>query len=133
MRRRGERCGGTWVTKEKKKHVPKKMRTAVLNVLNLFDWNTSNAGTATAQRWQETMKDIALMAKDAEALEHMGAGAGDYADFDPSLPGYIDTLLQQTGGKTGIGQFSGEQMRQDRKSTRLNSSHKTESRMPSSA
>lgn len=94
------------------KHVPKKMRTAVLNVLNLFDWNTSNAGTATAQRWQETMKDIALMAKDAEALEHMGAGAGDYADFDPSLPGYIDTLLQQTGGKTGIGQFSGEQMRQ---------------------
>ena len=51
------------------KHVPKKMRTAVLNVLNLFDWNTSNAGTATAQRWQETMKDIALMAKDAEALE----------------------------------------------------------------
>lgn len=94
------------------KHVPKKMRTAVLNVLNLFDWNTSNAGTATAQRWQETMKDIALMAKDAEALEHMGAGAGDYADFDPSLPGYIDTLLQQTSGKTGIGQFSGEQMRQ---------------------
>ena len=46
-----------------------RMQKTVLNLLNSIDVNNSVEGTKSAARWQEVMKDVQLMAKDALAAD----------------------------------------------------------------
>ena len=50
-------------------HVQTRMQKTVLNLLNSIDVNNSVEGTKSAARWQEVMKDVQLMAKDALAAD----------------------------------------------------------------
>lgn len=77
-------------------HVQTKMQGAVLNLLNSLNMNVGREGTGTAARWQETMKDIQLMAKDALAADGGLTDTDAYADFDPDLPEMISELMDGT-------------------------------------
>lgn len=77
-------------------HVQTKMQGAVLNLLNSLNMNVGREGTGTAARWQETMKDIQLMAKDALAADGGLTDTDAYADFDPDLPEMISELMAGT-------------------------------------
>lgn len=77
-------------------HVQTKMQSAVLNLLNSLNMNVGREGTGTAARWQETMKDIQLMAKDALAADGGLTDTDAYADFDPDLPEMISELMAGT-------------------------------------
>lgn len=77
-------------------HVQTKMQDAVLNLLNSLNMNVGREGTGTAARWQETMKDIQLMAKDALAADGGLTDTDAYADFDPDLPEMISELMAGT-------------------------------------
>ena len=81
------------------------------------------------------------MKKTLAAVAVLGAFAGSALAADVQLYGIVDTGLQYVHGDTDstapnsdFDSFSMESgMASDRKSTRLNSSHNRESRMPSSA
>lgn len=77
-------------------HVQTKMQSAVLNLLNSLNMNVGREGTGTAARWQEVMKDIQLMAKDALAADGGLTDTDAYADFDPDLPEMISELMAGT-------------------------------------
>ena len=77
-------------------HVQTKMQGTVLNLLNSLNLNVGREGTGTAARWQEVMKDIQLMAKDALAADGGLTDADAYADFDPDLPEMISELMAGT-------------------------------------
>lgn len=77
-------------------HVQTKMQGAVLNLLNSLNMNVGREGTGTAARWQETMKDIKLMAMDALAADGGLTDTDAYADFDPDLPEMISELMAGT-------------------------------------
>lgn len=77
-------------------HVQTKMQGTVLNLLNSLNLNVGREGTGMAARWQEVMKDIQLMAKDALAADGGLTDADAYADFDPDLPEMISELMAGT-------------------------------------
>lgn len=78
-------------------HVQTRMETAVYDLLTQIDPSTSLDGTKTAARWQETMKDIQLMAQQSLNADKGLADADTYADFDPDLPESIKELLHDAG------------------------------------
>lgn len=77
-------------------HVQTRMQGVVLNLLNSIDPNSSQEGTKSAARWQEVMKDVQLLAKDALAADGGLADTDAYADFDPDLPDMVEELLHGT-------------------------------------
>lgn len=86
-----------WLMKPtEQQHIQTKMQGAVLNLLNSLNMNVGREGTGTAVRWQETMKDIQLMAKDALAADSGLTDTDVYADFDPDLPEMISELMAGT-------------------------------------
>ena len=77
-------------------HVQTRMQGVLLNLLNSIDPNSSQEGTKSAARWQEVMKDVQLLAKDALAADGGLADTDAYADFDPDLPDMVEELLHGT-------------------------------------
>lgn len=75
-------------------HVQTRMQGAVVNLLNSLDMKVGRKGTGTEARWQEVMKDIQLLAKDALAADSGMVDTDAYADFDPDLPEMIGELIQ---------------------------------------
>lgn len=92
-------------------HVQTRMQKTVLNLLNSIDVNNSVEGTKSAARWQEVMKDVQLMAKDALAADGGLSDTDAYADFDPDLPEAINELMQGND-HARIVDFDVKQMRQ---------------------
>ena len=92
-------------------HVQTRMQGAVLNLLNSLDLKVGREGSGTAARWQEVMKDIQLMAKDALAADSGMADTDVYADFDPDLPAMIGELIQ--GNETlDVSRMNSRQLKQ---------------------
>lgn len=92
-------------------HVQTRMQGAVLNLLNSLDMKVGREGSGTAARWQEVMKDIQLMAKDALAADSGMADTDVYADFDPDLPAMIGELIQ--GNETlDVSRMNSRQLKQ---------------------
>lgn len=92
-------------------HVQTKMEKAVYDLLGKIDPSTSARGTKSDIRWQETMKDIQLMAQ--QSLD-AGKGLTDvdtYADFDPDLPNMIEALVKDAGD-LDLHKLNGRQMQQ---------------------
>ena len=77
-------------------HVQTRMQGVVLNLLNSIDPNSSQEGTKSAARWQEVMKDVQLLAKDALAADGGLADTDAYADLDPDLPDMVEERLHGT-------------------------------------
>lgn len=75
-------------------HVQTRMQGAVVNLLNSLDMKVGRKWTGTEARWQEVMKDIQLLAKDALAADSGMVDTDAYADFDPDLPEMIGELIQ---------------------------------------
>lgn len=76
-------------------HVQTRMQGVVLNLLNSIN-PSGREGTKSAARWQEIMKDVQIMAKDALAADGGLVDTEDYADFDPDLPDMVEELLHGT-------------------------------------
>lgn len=92
-------------------HVQTRMQGEVLNLLNSLDMKVGREGSGTAARWQEVMKDIQLMAKDALAADSGMADTDAYADFDPDLPAMIGELIQ--GNETlDVSRMNSRQLKQ---------------------
>ena len=78
-------------------HVQTKMEKAVYDLLGKIDPSTSARGTKSDIRWQETMKDIQLMAEQSLKADKGLADVDTYADFDPDLPNMIEALVNDAG------------------------------------
>ena len=78
-------------------HVQTKMEKAVYDLLGKIDPSTSARGTKSDIRWQETMKDIQLMAEQSLKADKGLADVDTYADFDPDLPNMIEALVKDAG------------------------------------
>lgn len=78
-------------------HVQTKMEKAVYDLLGKIDPSTSARGTKSDIRWQETMKDIQLMAQQSLDAGKGLTDADDYADFYPDLPNMIEALVKDAG------------------------------------
>lgn len=78
-------------------HVQTRMEKAVYDLLGKIDPSTSARGTKSDIRWQETMKDIQLMAEQSLDADKGLNDADDYADFDPDLPNMIEALVKDAG------------------------------------
>lgn len=101
-----------WLTKPtEQQHVQTRMQQKVLNLLNSLDMKVGPEGTATAMRWQESMKDIQLMANDALAADSGMKETDAYADFDPDLPAMIEELINSTD-TLNVAKMNSYQLRQ---------------------
>lgn len=78
-------------------HVQTNMEKAVYDLLGKIDPSTSARGTKSDIRWQETMKDIQLMAQQSLDAGKGLTDADDYADFYPDLPNMIEALVKDAG------------------------------------
>ena len=78
-------------------HVQTRMEKAVYDLLGKIDPSTSARGTKSDIRWQETMKDIQLMAEQSLKADKGLADVDTYADFDPDLPNMIEALVKDAG------------------------------------
>ena len=78
-------------------HVQTRMEKAVYDLLSKIDPSTSARGTKSDIRWQETMKDIQLMAEQSLKADKGLADVDTYADFDPDLPNMIEALVKDAG------------------------------------
>lgn len=78
-------------------HVQSNMEKAVYDLLGKIDPSTSARGTKSDIRWQETMKDIQLMAEQSLKADKGLADVDTYADFDPDLPNMIEALVKDAG------------------------------------
>ena len=78
-------------------HVQTRMEKAVYDLLGKIDPSTSARGTKSDIRWQETMKDIQLMAEQSLKADKGLADVDTYANFDPDLPNMIEALVKDAG------------------------------------
>ena len=78
-------------------HVQTRMESAVYDLLGKIDPSSSARGSKSDVRWQETMKDIQLMAQQSLEADKGLAEADSYADFDPDLPSMIEELTRDAG------------------------------------
>lgn len=78
-------------------HVQTRMEKAVYDLLGKIDPSTSARDTKSDIRWQETMKDIQLMAEQSLKADKGLADVDTYADFDPDLPNMIEALVKDAG------------------------------------
>lgn len=78
-------------------HVQTRMEKAVYELLGKIDPSTSARDTKSDIRWQETMKDIQLMAEQSLKADKGLADVDTYADFDPDLPNMIEALVKDAG------------------------------------
>ena len=78
-------------------HVQTRMEKAVYDLLGKIDPSASARGTKSDIRWQETMKDIQLMAEQSLKADKGLADVDTYADFDPDLPNMIEALVKDAG------------------------------------
>ena len=92
-------------------HVQTKMEKAVYDLLGKIDPSTSARGTKSDIRWQETMKDIQLMAQQSLDAGKGLTDADDYADFYPDLPNMIEALVKDAGD-LDLHKLNGRQMQQ---------------------